>query len=61
LKAICESLLSCDLEQINAIPNQYGRFLVFFNAGADVAMRTWESLLLKFDRHHRAYELSVDL
>jgi hypothetical protein len=36
------------LEQINAIPNQYGRFLdlVFSNAGADIAMLTCESPLL---------------
>jgi hypothetical protein len=51
-----EGLLSCDLGQINAIANQS----VFSNAGEDVSMCTCESPILKLDRHHRAYELSVD-
>jgi hypothetical protein len=51
------------LGQIIEIPNQYGRFLdlVSSNVSADVAMWTCESLLLKLDTHHRAYELSVNL
>jgi hypothetical protein len=37
---LIEGLLNCDLEQINAFNNQYGRFLnlVFSNAVIDVAM-----------------------
>jgi hypothetical protein len=37
---LIEGLLSCDLEKINAISNQYGRFLdlIFSNAGADVTI-----------------------
>jgi hypothetical protein len=60
---LIEGLLSCDLGQIIAISNRYGMFLdsAFSNAGVDVAMWTCESRLLKLDRHHRAYELSVDL
>jgi hypothetical protein len=41
---LIERLLSCDLEQINQIPNQYGRFLVFSNTGVHGHVRSLMAL-----------------
>jgi hypothetical protein len=57
---LIEGMLSCDMGQINAILNQYGKFSFFSHAIVDLAMWTCESPL-QLDRHHRAYELgSID-
>jgi hypothetical protein len=42
---------------------QYGGYLdlVFSNSSTDVAIETSAEQLLKLDRHHRAYEVSVDI
>jgi hypothetical protein len=60
---LIESMLCCDLGQINSIPNQNGTFLdlIFSNAGTDITVEICESPLLGLDRQHRAYELLVDV
>jgi hypothetical protein len=60
---LIEGMLCCDLGQINSIPNQNGTFLdlIFSNAGTDITVEIGESPLLGLDRHHRAYELLVDV
>jgi hypothetical protein len=47
-------LFECDLDQVNVVPNNNSTLLdlVFTNASFD-------SPLLKLDRHHRAYEIEM--
>jgi hypothetical protein len=56
-------MLCCDLGQINSIPNQNGTFLdlIFSNACTGSTVEICESPLLGLDRHHRAYELLMDV
>jgi hypothetical protein len=56
-------MLCCDLSQINSIPNEHGTFLdlIFSNASTDITVGIRESPLHGLDRHHRAYELLVDV
>jgi hypothetical protein len=60
---LIEGMLGCDLGQINSIPNQNGTFLdlIFSNASTEITVEICESPLLGLDRHHRAYELLVDV
>jgi hypothetical protein len=55
--------LCCDLGHINSILNQNSAFLdlIFSKASTDIAVEICESPLLGLDRHHRAYELMVDV
>jgi hypothetical protein len=48
-----ESMLCCDLCQINSIPNRNGTFLdlIFSNADTDITDEICESPLLGLDRH----------
>jgi hypothetical protein len=54
---LIEGMLCCDLGQINSNPNQNGTFLglIFSNASTDI------TVLLGLGRHHRTYELLVDV
>jgi hypothetical protein len=60
---LIEGMLCCDLDQINLTPNQNGTFLdlIFSKASTDIAIEICETPLFVFDRHHRAYELLVDV
>jgi Endonuclease-reverse transcriptase len=60
---LIDGLIDCDFQQLNSTPNKYGVYLdlVFSNSSSDVAIRTSKAPLLKLDRHHEAYEISVDI
>jgi hypothetical protein len=61
---LIEGMLCCDLGQKKLpTPNQNGTFmdLIFSNASTDITVEICESPLLELDRHHRAYELLVDV
>jgi hypothetical protein len=56
-------ILCCDLGLINSILNRNSTFLdlIFSNASTDITVEICKSPLLGLDRHHRAYELLVDV
>jgi hypothetical protein len=56
-------LFGCDLDQINGKPNKNGTFLdhVFTNVPVDMAFEGAEAHLLKLDRHHKAYEIEMQI
>jgi hypothetical protein len=60
---LTEGMLCCDLSQINSIPNQNSTFLDlnFSSTRTDITVEICESPLFGHDRHHRAYELLVDV
>jgi hypothetical protein len=60
---LVDGLAECDLTQWNTIPNRYGVFLdlIFSNSGSDIIVSSALAPLLKLDRHHEAYDISVNL
>jgi hypothetical protein len=60
---LIDGLTNCDLKQLNSIPNQFDVFLdlIFSNASSDVLIETSTSPLLKEDRHHKAYEITIEM
>jgi hypothetical protein len=60
---LIKGMLCSDLGQINSIPYQNGTFLnlIFSNASTDITVEICESPILGLARHHRAYELLVDV
>jgi hypothetical protein len=56
-------LFACDLDQVNVVPNDNLIFLdlVFSNAPVDVSVACADYLLLKLDRHYRAYEIEMQV
>jgi hypothetical protein len=56
-------LFGCDLDQIIAKSNENGSFsdLVFTNVLVDMAVGVAETPLLKLDRHHKAYEIRMQI
>jgi hypothetical protein len=55
--------LGCDLDQINVRPNENDSFLdlVFSNVPVDMAVGCAETPLHKLDRHHKAYEIVMQI
>jgi hypothetical protein len=60
---LIEGILYCDLGWINSIPNKNGTFLdlIFSSVSTDITVNICGSPFLGIDRHHRAYELMVDV
>ena len=60
---LVDGLASCDFTQLNSIPNRYDVFLdlIFSNSGSGVVVSTALAPLLKLDRHHWAYDVSVSV
>jgi hypothetical protein len=55
-------LLCCDLGRKNdSQPKRYVLDLIFSNSSADITIEISKSPLLGLDRHHRAYEMLVDV
>jgi hypothetical protein len=56
-------LFGCDLDHLNERPNENGTFLdlVFTNVPVYMAVEGAETPLLKLDRHHKAYEIEVQI
>jgi hypothetical protein len=56
-------LFGCDLDQMHKKPNNFGTFLdrVFTNVPVDMAVEGAEAPLLKLDRHHKAYEIKMQI
>jgi hypothetical protein len=56
-------LFGCDLDQINESPNENGTFLdlVFTKVPVDMAVEGAETPLLKLGRHHKAYEIEMQI
>jgi hypothetical protein len=59
---ITDGMATCDLSQINNIPNMRDVLLDLFfcNFNDDVTIRKCESPLLPLDIHHSAYEISIE-
>jgi hypothetical protein len=56
-------LFGCDLDQVNERPKENGTFLelVFTNVPVNMAVEGAETALLKLDRHHKAYEVEIQI
>jgi hypothetical protein len=53
-------LFGCDLDQINARSNENGSFSDL-GVLVDMAVGVAETPLLKLDRHHKAYEIRMQV
>jgi hypothetical protein len=67
--ALTGGLFGCDLDQINEMSNKNGTFLdlVFTNVPVDMvvdgaqAYQAYQAHLLKLDRHHKVYEIEMEI
>jgi hypothetical protein len=61
--ALTGGLFGCDLDQINERPNENGTFLdlVFTNVPFDMVVEGAETHLLKLNRHHKVYEIEMQI